>query len=333
MDRFRAMEDAPEPTDEDLVRRVADGADDALGLLYRRWARPVLAMAIQSLGRSGAEDVVQEVFVTVWRNASRFDPARGSFRAWVLQIAHYRILNELRHRSRQPRLDADADGAALGQIPDREPGPAESASREERRSVVRAALAALPAAEREALRLAMLQDLTHEEVARELGLPLGTAKTRIRTGLRRLRTTLLPQAAALAMIALFAILYRGDHTRLARNERALTLVTASDAENLRLAPAPGVPAATHARYRGRAGTPLAVVTFSAFPPAAAGETYQVWVRHAATWTSLGTVDARTERIVVESDVVAALPDAVQVTREPAGGSRTPTGPVVVAWER
>jgi len=331
MDRFRAMNDVREPTDEQLVRRVADGADEALGLLYRRWARPVLAMAVQSLGRSGAEDLVQEVFVTVWRNASRFDPARGTFRAWVLQIAHYRILNELRHRSRQPR--SEGDGAMLGDIPDREPGPAEAASREERRGVVRAALAALPAAEREALRLAMLQDLTHEEVARELGLPLGTAKTRIRTGLRRLRTTLLPQAAALALLALLAVLYRGDHARVARDERALSLVTASDAENFRLAAAPGVPAATHARYRGRAGTPLAVVTFSAFPPAGAGATYQVWVRHGTTWTSLGTVDAGTERIIVESDVVAALPDAVQVTREPAGGSRTPTGPVVVAWER
>jgi hypothetical protein len=159
----------------------------------------------------------------------------------VLQIAHYRILNELRHRSRQPRLDSDPDGALVAEIPDREAGPAETASREERRGVVRAALAALPAAERDALGLAMLQDLTHEEVARELGLPLGTAKTRIRTGLRRLRTTLLPQAAALALIALLAVLYRGDHTRVARDERALPSSPRATRKNFRLAAAPGVP--------------------------------------------------------------------------------------------
>jgi len=110
-------------------------------------------------------------------------------------------------------------------------------------------------------------------------------------------------------------------------------VTASDSVNLRLGPVPGTAEATHARYRGRPGAGIAVVTFSEFPPAPAGQTYQAWARHGATWTSLGTVspDAGGARLIAESPALAALPDALEVTREPRTGSAAPSGPVVVAW--
>src|SRR2546430_11772512 len=97
-------------SDDDLMRQVADGSAEALGLLHRRFARLIFGMAVQSLDRAAAEDLVQEVFLAVWRNARRFDPERGTVRAWVLQITHYRLLNELRHRNRQPDIVPDPEG-------------------------------------------------------------------------------------------------------------------------------------------------------------------------------------------------------------------------------
>ena len=224
----------------------------------------------------------------------------------------------------------------LADLPASDPGPAEATWEQHRRTVLKSALDELPPSQREALSLAFLEDLTHEQVAAELGLPLGTAKTRIRAGLLKLRSTLGPQWAALVAICLLAALgirYRSEHAMVARYDRALSLVTASDSVNLRLGPVPGTAEATHARYRGRPGAGIAVVTFSEFPPAPAGQIYQAWARHGATWTSLGTMlpDTGGARLIAESPALAALPDAVEVTLEPRTGSAAPSGPVVVAW--
>lgn len=319
------------------MSQVADGSAEALGLLHRRFARLIFGLAVQSLDRAAAEDLVQEVFLAVWRNARRFEPERGTVRAWVLQITHFRVLNELRRRSRQPEVVPDPEGVVLASLPASIPGPAEVTWEQHRRAVLTSALDELPPPQREALSLAFLDDLTHEQVAAELGLPLGTAKTRIRAGLQKLRATLGPQWATLAAICLLAALgirYRSEHETLARYDRALSLVTASDSVNRRLAPVPGTPEATHARYRGRPGAGIAVVTFSAFPPAPAGQIYQAWAQHGATWTSLGIMvpDAGGGRLIAESPALAALPDALEVTLEPRTGSAAPSGPVVVAWE-
>ena len=121
---------------------------------------------------------------------------------------------------------------------------------------------------------------------------------------------------------------------MARYDRALSMMTASDSVNLRLGPVPGTPEETHARYRSRPGAGIAVVTFSAFPPAPAGQTYQAWVRHGATWTSHGTVDpdaGGSARLIVEDPALGALPDGLEVTLEPRTGSAAPNGRVVVAW--
>jgi RNA polymerase sigma factor (sigma-70 family) len=322
--------------DEELMRQVADGSGEALGLLHRRFARLIFSLAVQSLDRAAAEDLVQEIFLAVWRNARRFEPERGTLRAWILQITHYRLLNELRHRNRQPEIVPDPEGFVLANLPANDPGPAEATWEQHRRAVLKSALDELPPPQREALSLAFLEDLTHEQVAAELGLPLGTAKTRIRAGLLKLRSTLGPQWATLVAICLLAALgirYGSEHATLARYDRALSMVTASDSVNLRLGPAPGTAEATHARYRGRPGAGIAVITFSEFPPAPAGQIYQAWARHGATWTSLGTVlpDAGGARLIAESPALAALPDAVEVTLEPRTGSAAPSGPVVVAW--
>jgi RNA polymerase sigma-70 factor (ECF subfamily) len=331
---MRATEQSPR--DAELMREIADGSAEALGLLHRRFARLIFGLASHSLDRAAAEDLVQEVFIAVWRNARRFDPDRGTARAWLLQIAHFRLLNELRRRNRQPDIAPDPEGILLAELPADAPGPPEAAWEQHRRAILRSALDELPPPQREALSLAFLDDLTHEQVASELGVPLGTAKTRIRAGLLKLRSALGPQWAALVAIGLLAavgVRYYAEHATLARYDRALTLVTASDSVNLRLAPVAGTGAATHARYRGRPGAATAVMTFSEFPPAPAGRVYQAWARHGTTWTSLGTIlpQAGSARLIAESPVLAALPDALEVTLEPRAGSAAPSGRVVVAW--
>src|SRR5436190_10550314 len=129
------------PRDEELIRQVAEGSAEALGLLHRRFARLIFRLAVHTLDRAAAEDLVQDVFLAVWRNAGRFDPELGTVRAWVLQIAHFRLLNELRRRSRHPE---DGSGEELlDRVASNGTGPAEAASRRRRRDVIEAALGQL----------------------------------------------------------------------------------------------------------------------------------------------------------------------------------------------
>jgi len=331
------MPSSQETSDAELMRRVAGGSESALAALHARFARPIFGLAAQALDRAAAEDIVQDVFLAVWRKAGLFDPERGTVRAWLLQIAHHRVLNELRRRSRQPELEPDGD-ARLIEIESRDPGPAERVVVQRRRHLVAEALDELPDTQREALGLAYFDDLTHQQVAAKLDLPLGTAKTRIRTGLQKMRSTLLLRVTTFAALSLLAALglrsWTIDRT-LAREDRALSMLTASDSVNLRLGPAgPGVPETTHARYRGRPGGQTAVVTLSSFPQLAAGETYEAWVRHGTVWTSLGTLrpDATgSARLIAEAPVLATLPDAAVITIEPESGRAAPGDRVVVSW--
>src|SRR5579871_5592270 len=101
------------PTDEELMIDLAHGQHEALGGLYSRYSRLVFYLALQSLERPVAEELVQEVFLAIWRGAGAFDPEQGRFRPWLLRLAHWRILNELRRRHRRPSerdgLDEDDD--------------------------------------------------------------------------------------------------------------------------------------------------------------------------------------------------------------------------------
>lgn len=327
-----------EVSDEELMGQLAAGRQEALGPLYTRYAARIFGLASQSLERTSAEEIVQDVFLAVWRHAGTFAPARGTFRPWVFQIAHRRILNELRRRSRQPQLEPDPEGERLAVLPDLAAGPEESASRAEEHASLRSALERLTDAQRRAVNLAFFEELSHTEVAARLGLPLGTTKTRIRAGLLRLRESLSPLVAGLiigviGLGILGGVWYGRDRTERARDARALALLTSSETVAIRLTAAPGVPAGTHAVYRGQRGVTIAVLTFDKFPPAPQGETYQAWVRRGQSWVSLGTAqpDARGDgRLIIEGPEVAVLPDALEVTREPAGGSRVPSGPIIVS---
>ena len=192
-------------TDEELVVRLAHGHQEGLGALYSRYAALIFHLAAHSLDRGVAEEVVQEVFLTVWRSAHAFDPAQGAFRPWLMRQAHWRILNALRRRKRRPR-ERTGDSADQDEpIPEpagRAPGPEERAWQNEHGQLVRSALQALPPKQRQAVALAFLEGLSHEQVAQALDVPLGTAKTRIRSGLTSLRLRLAPMAASLPGVGL-----------------------------------------------------------------------------------------------------------------------------------
>lgn len=326
-----------EPSDVECMQRLWAGEQNALEPLYTRYAPLVYHLAAQTLGRPAAEEVVQEVFLTVWRKATSFDPALGTFRAWVLQIAHRRILNELRRQSHRPHLS----DAPLDDLLSDDPEPAEAAWQEYRREAVQQAVDALPPEQRVALGLAFFEDLTHEQVARVLRLPLGTAKTRIRTAVLRLRQHLVPALAALVLL-LFGVpagvRLQTEMVERDRFDRALKLVTTSDVEPVRLVPAAAaVPVGTHGTYRGRPGNSIAVLTFTALPPLPAGQVYAVWVLHGDRWDSLGIVHpdgTGAARLIAEAPGLAVPPDAVEVTAEPAASRSSasgPSGPVMIRW--
>ncbi len=334
---MRAIANEAVSTDEDLIEAIASGDPEAIGALYSRYAPVVLRMAVQALDRSAAEDIVQDVFVAVWKNAHSFDPTRGPARPWLLQIAHYRIANELRRRSRRPQTLGDPDGERLVSLPDPGPDQSEQAWLAYKRETLARALEKLPPPQRQALGLAYFAELSHDQIARILELPLGTAKSRIRAGLRNLRVLLAPIAlvlAALAVLTGLAIRLRTEQRRLAQNDRALTMLTASDSQALRLTAAPGAPPATHAVYRFRPGGAIAVLTFSSFPPAPAGRLYQAWAHVNGRWISLGSATPNASgraRLIAEGSEFGTRPDALLVTLEPERGSAQPKGPDIVLW--
>jgi RNA polymerase sigma-70 factor (ECF subfamily) len=326
------------PTDEQLLQEIASGNEEPIGTLYQRYAPIVFGMAAQALGKSTAEEIVQDVFVSVWRGAASFDPKKGAARAWLLQIAHYRIANELRGRSRRPRTVEDPEGEEAARLPDPSPDQAEEAWLAHRRRILQRALEQLPPPQRQALGLAFFSDLSHGEVAGVLGLPLGTVKSRLRAGISQMRARLAPIAAALLVLILAAglLLLRisGRQAELARDDRALTMLTSSDAVAIRMTAAPGQDPATHATYRFRPGSPIAVVTFSKFPAPAPGETDRAWASVGGQWVLLGEASPDASghaRFIAEAPALVSAPERLLVAAERGPAGAAPSERTIVSW--
>src|ERR1700694_5766338 len=153
----------PPRHDEDLRRALARGQQEALGPLYSRYAALVFHLCVQSLDRPAAEELVQEVFLTMWRGASSFDPSQGAVRPWLLRLTHWKILNELRRRRRRPAELGDGgqadDAEAFEHVADEEPGPEERAWQSEHERIVQSALESLPPKQRQAVSMAFLEDM------------------------------------------------------------------------------------------------------------------------------------------------------------------------------
>jgi RNA polymerase sigma-70 factor (ECF subfamily) len=182
-------EDGAPGTDlADLLRRSGRGDESAFAVLYDATAARVYGLAVRVVrDPAQAEEVTQESFLEVWRTAGRFDPGRGSALSWLLTITHRKAVDRVRSAEASSRRDTTYQQHNQPVEHDSTAEAAE-ASLEARR--VRGALSALTEAQREAVGLAFLGGYTHTEVATMLELPVGTAKTRIRDGMIRLRDAL-----------------------------------------------------------------------------------------------------------------------------------------------
>lgn len=185
--------DAP-PTDWDaledieLIEEAARGEVDALSALYDRFSGLLLTMAMRMLGdRAMAEDLVHDVFMEVWRNASRYDRSRGTVRTWVLVRLRSRALDRLRSASSRREVPSD-------DITPREAAPeVEDPSLQPDRVAVRQALTELPEEQRLVLELSYFQGLSSSEIAERMGSPLGTVKSRTAAALAKLRSVMEPK--------------------------------------------------------------------------------------------------------------------------------------------
>ena len=183
--RKTVRRDVAQLSDEALLEAVARDDEAALGELYDRFGRIAYGLAHRILhDASLAEDAVQEAFLQVWRGAGSYRPERAKASTWLLTFVHRRAVDLVRREERRRAEPVEA-------LPD-PPGPGadELAARGSRRKVVREALQALTAEQREAIELAYYGGLTQSELADRLGQPLGTIKSRMFTGLQRLRTLL-----------------------------------------------------------------------------------------------------------------------------------------------
>jgi RNA polymerase sigma-70 factor, ECF subfamily len=178
--------------DEALVSLLGAGDARALEALYERHSRAVYSLAVRLLGDGpAAEDVVQETFLKLWRQPANYDPGRGRLLPWLLGVAHHHAIDQVRRRQLEQRRGLrGGDGAALLEgleTASAEADPHARATAVEAHQAVVQALAALPAEQRLPLQLAYYRGLSQSEIARALGEPLGTIKTRMRLGLQRLR--------------------------------------------------------------------------------------------------------------------------------------------------
>lgn len=171
------------PETPELLSRVARERDrSAFAAVYDRFSPRVYGFLLKLLGnRPDADDVLQETFLQVWNQAGRFDPARANPDGWVLMIARSRAADRLRKRANSRTAGEPVNEPSTTAHPGERIEAADEAGR------VSAALTRIPPEQGDLIRLAFYDGLTHEQIARRLGLPLGTVKTRIRLGMMRLR--------------------------------------------------------------------------------------------------------------------------------------------------
>ena len=171
------------PTDAALIARLRSGEQDAMAELYDRYSPLVYAVALRVLGDTGAaEDVLQEVFMQLWRHPASFDARRGGLGPWLAVIARHRAIDVL--RKRRPQTDLEDVVIAI------ELDLEDTAERARALERVRASLHSMPDNQRKALEMAFFEGMTHSEIAAQTGEPLGTVKTRIRAALMALRRAL-----------------------------------------------------------------------------------------------------------------------------------------------
>jgi len=182
--------DLGETRDRELVRRVGERDEEAFRGLFRTYAPTALALARRIVRQAFlAEEIVQEVFLAVWRHPEGYDQHRGSVRAWLMGMAHHRAVDAVRREEANRRRSEDV-------LPEPSEGdPADTVvaaiSQPQERAAVRGALEQLPREQREVIELMYYEGLSQSRIAERLSLPLGTVKSRTLLGMRRLRAVLM----------------------------------------------------------------------------------------------------------------------------------------------
>lgn len=191
----RTASGQPIPDDETLLARIAKRDSEALALLYERYARLVYSLALRILGNGElAEDIVQETFWRVWRRSETYRTGRGSVVGWISGIARNLSIDELRRqRARPSEIHDTEENPVLRDLVDGRMDVAAVALEGERRHLIEAALSQMTAEQRQAIELAYFGGLSQSQIAERLQSPIGTIKTRIRSGLRKLRDILAAQ--------------------------------------------------------------------------------------------------------------------------------------------
>jgi RNA polymerase sigma-70 factor (ECF subfamily) len=173
------------------ARRLQAGDESVLAEIYDRYSSLVYGLALKVTGNpSAAEDVAQEVFVTLWERPERFDPARGTMRAYLGTLTHRRAVDLIRREEARKRRETRTTAE-----PEVSTDMADLALRSVACQQVRAAVASLPDAQREAVELAYYQGRTYRQVAADLGIPEGTAKSRLRLALGRVAELVTPDVS------------------------------------------------------------------------------------------------------------------------------------------
>lgn len=181
---------------ESLMLLTQQGDAAAFARLYDHIAPNVLGLTLQILhDQAQAEEVTQEVFIEVWQHAADFDPAKGSAKAWILRRARLRAIDRVRSAIATLKRD-DREAFLVASI--KKESVEDEALRNVQRHAVRTALEIMGEPHKTAILLAYFGDMTHAELAEATGVPLGTAKTRVRDGLRKLEKILKEQRDALA---------------------------------------------------------------------------------------------------------------------------------------
>lgn len=172
-------------SDTILVSAIRSGDEQAMGQLYERYSSVVYSVALRVLGdTAAAEDILQEVFMQLWRSPSGFDASKGSLPGWLAVIARNRAIDSL--RKRRPETEVTELVVSI------EPDFASETDLGRALEKIRGVLGSMPATQRSALEMAFFEGLTHTEIAAKTGEPLGTIKTRIRAGLVALRKAVNP---------------------------------------------------------------------------------------------------------------------------------------------
>jgi RNA polymerase sigma-70 factor, ECF subfamily len=189
--RSPSVAEYQELEDRQLIQRVALGEKEALEELYSRYSTSVYSLARFMLRQEAlAEEASQDIFLNIWLKASSYNPERGEPRAWIMSVAHHKVVDIIRSRRRNINMTDPKDYETLDLLPSGQMSTADEAELNLERERIRRALTILPEAQREVIVLAYFHGLSQSEIAERLGQPLGTVKTRVRLAMQKLRAEL-----------------------------------------------------------------------------------------------------------------------------------------------